>query len=222
MEKHVHPPLGFIPYGLPLDWSGDRWIEFYDGSPGHPVWSVWLAHRDKDSALIVETVEDARHVENMKPEDARADIALAATFAHLNMILPLATDADRERILRPLYEIAEEEAARAGDWPAEEWQLHDQASETVVGRRWEFAGLWTVVLPSHLGRTVILHGLGPGPDERTLTTVTDTSPYGFHLDQPLHYEDLGDQRGVWPLADHVAASTHPDIIQRFGLDPEAT
>ncbi|MEV7865408.1 hypothetical protein AB0P17_04735 [Streptomyces sp. NPDC088124] len=72
--------------------------------------------------------------------------------------------------------MAEEEAAQISSWPTEEWQLHDRDTETVVGRRWEFADLWTVVLPSHLGRTVILHGLGPGPDERILTAVTDASP----------------------------------------------
>ncbi|MBP0456999.1 hypothetical protein [Streptomyces montanisoli] len=191
-----------------------------DGPPGSPVWSVWLEHRNEDSALMVQTVEDTRHIKIMKPEDARADIALTATFVHLNMVLPLATEADRERLLRRLYGVAEEEAARFGKWPTEEWQFHDRVTETVVGHRWEFADLWTVVLPSHLGRTVILHGMGPRPEERILTAVTDTSPYGFDLDQPLRYEDLGRQRRAWPLADHVAASTHPDIVRRFGLDSE--
>jgi len=35
-------------YGL-VGWDGPRWVEFFEGAAGHPVATLWLGHRRRDS-----------------------------------------------------------------------------------------------------------------------------------------------------------------------------
>ncbi|MFJ8023706.1 hypothetical protein [Streptomyces sp. NPDC096311] len=86
------------------------------------------------------------------------------------------------------------------------------------GELWTFAGWGTVLLPSHEGRSVIVHGCGPIPAERSLFEVPDTTGYGFRLGEPLHLDLLspGQLSAFLPRG----GSVHPDLAARFNL-PES-
>ncbi|MGW2570569.1 hypothetical protein [Streptomyces sp. NPDC001537] len=213
-----HPALGFFPYGLSPNWQGRRWLEFFEGSPGYPAWCVWLGHENPQTGtvVIVRTVEDALHSEQMRPADPRQDLAFAAAFAHLNLCLHQVDDAvSRETIARQTAAAAEHEAEHVDSWPTQEWQLQDGEITSATGNLWMFAGWWTVLLPSHQGRTVIIHGHGPVPLERRLVALDDTTGYGFQRGEPLHLDMLNSGQ----LSGSVARETaiHPDLAARFDL-----
>ncbi|WP_406129674.1 hypothetical protein [Streptomyces sp. NBC_00989] len=215
-----HPALGFFPYGLDPNWQGRRWLEFFEGSPGYPAWCVWLGHEDPrtGTVVVVRTVEDALHNEQMQPADSRQDLAFAAAFAHLNLCLQQVDDpVSRETIARQTAAVAEHEAEHVDVWPSQEWRFQDQDGEItpITGKLWTFAGWWTVLLPSHKGRTVIVHGHGPVPPERRLAALDDTTGYGFQRGEPLHLDMLDSGQLSGFLAHETAI--HPDLTARFDL-----
>jgi len=81
-----HPPVTFPFYGL-LGWDGPRWVEFFEGAQGHPVTTLWLGHRRRDSRahLSVGSSTD-RGVPGMS--DIDSELAFAVAFVLTERMRP--------------------------------------------------------------------------------------------------------------------------------------
>jgi hypothetical protein len=40
----VFPAIDFPSFGLDDGWTGPRWMSFFEGQGGRPIWGVHLAH----------------------------------------------------------------------------------------------------------------------------------------------------------------------------------
>ncbi len=204
-----HPPVTFPFYGL-VGWDGPRWVEFFEGAAGHPVATLWLGHRRRDSRahLSVGSSTD-RGRPGMSNIDS--ELAFAVAFVLTERMRP-----DRSTAPLPagFNRVQVDHALQVADhyreWPVvgcvvdgTEWPL----------RYWRFAGGWAGYVSGMGEVSIKLVGAGTTPRGLALETVRDPVVYDFDPTARLSLSQLAQAHHRRPEATLPlpwSTSIHPD------------
>jgi hypothetical protein len=141
-----HPPLDLDLVGI-ADWRGSKWVSFFQGELGRPVWSVHLDHAIDNILVRVETAPRAYWNEVMLGRLAVSDTNRGAlnfavgTLARLaDVARPPLEAAQRDHYNQRIWPFARREARSWTNWEAANWQLGVRSLDARVFR---FAHAWT-------------------------------------------------------------------------------
>lgn len=207
------PPVDFPLYGLDRDWPGLRWLDFYGGALGTPTTDVWLGHRSTDGEVAVRVGSFPRQrFEATHSQEVAGELAFAGAVALVNMTLPQRVEAGLPGLNRALVRHADEQCHAHADWPRARWSVDGTPVTAAV---WRFAGAWLGITDALPQVYLAVIGFGVVPEGLPLARVTDGTPYGMDLAQPLSADLLQMQHErlpavVWPLPDQYGY--HPDHL----------
>ncbi len=213
-----HSPLDFQPFGL-RDWSGAKWVEFYEGEVGKPIWSMWLAHAIGDELVIVKTAPKARWDQVMVGASpgttprtgAGADqFAVGAVRTLVDSARPHLVDYERRRYNRGIVPFSDALGSEWRNGDPVTWRLNGRK---VKARIFRFVHAWTAVTIDDPERYVGVAAYRT--DERSLDLVEVTGhDYGWDFARPFSLGDLNDQPNRPDTEAIVRASlVHPDHLR---------
>ncbi|SFP52939.1 hypothetical protein SAMN05421810_102861 [Amycolatopsis arida] len=198
--EQVSPPADFPVYGLDERWRGPRWLDFFEGRPGDPVWAVWLGHREAegDHGVRVGTLPRERYDEVMSPRggDTRVPVAFSAAFGLVNLTLPDGSVPRPEGLIPALVEHAERQAKRHREWPRVAWEVDGRWAQAAV---WSFADAWAGFTDVLEDAYLVAVGIGVQPEGLRLVPAAGAE-YGVDLAAPLDPGELTLMRRARPEA----------------------
>lgn len=179
-----HPPVDFQLYGLVGSVRCERWLEFVEGEPGRPVWSVWLGHRCPSGTVVVTTHPAERFVEVERVSgDVLPALARVAATTLLSLTMPPPDDPRRTAALTAnVWAVADDAAAAYGSWPRETWTLGTVEMSVPV---WAFAGGWAGIVTRVPAAYLIVFGQHCSASRVALAMVDDVKAYGLRPGAPL-------------------------------------
>jgi hypothetical protein len=196
----MHPPIDFTCLEPAGDWTS-RWLEFFEGEQGQPVWAITLAFAKDDVNFYIKTMPQDRYDDLMSAnvDDKRLAVAEDAVLSLINYSLaagaagPGPVIGARQRLTGYIPRLTEELAHDYTDWEQIAAVVDDRQSAFWVR---EFGGWWVAFSDSVGDRYVICHGNGIPMQEFKLSTVDDMDRLTNGLDQPFSLELLksSDQR----------------------------
>lgn len=193
-------PVDFTVYGLDAKFSGVRWVDFYEGTPGSAPWALWLGHRlsRSDRGVRVGTFRRQRYIDAMcrNGRDPLAEVAFSGAFGLVNLTLPDTSVPRPDGLIGALVEHAEKQSKRYMKWSTAWW---DVAGNMARARVLHFAGAWAGFTEAVQDAYVVAIGIGIGADDLRLVPV-EGGPYGTDFRRRLDFAELGRLRSVRPDA----------------------
>jgi len=177
------PPLDFPLYGLGADWTGPRWLDFLDGQIGRPAWGAWLAHgydaeRGSDQPwVIVGSMRrpDGFEVRLLGPDE---------TFEHYLAFTATHALWSDSREARSALEV---EPGRWQDWPTVAFAVN---GSVITGHLLRRGRTWAAFSSDTSEVGLVVHAGGVRVTELSLVEITETWPYHFDRQEPLHYPEV--------------------------------
>ncbi|WP_116044214.1 hypothetical protein [Amycolatopsis palatopharyngis] len=200
MGEQVSPPVDFPIYGLDWGWRGPRWLDFFEGRPGEPVWALWLGHREEggEHGVRVGTLPRDRYDSALSPRsgDPLVAVAFSAAFGLINLTLPDGSVPRPDGLIPAMVEHAEEQAKRHAQWPRVAWDIGGRWAQASI---WSFAGAWAGFTDLLDDAYLVAIGIGVQPEGMRLVPVgSNAKNYGIDLAAPLDATELARQRHVRP------------------------
>ena len=190
-----HPPLDFSLFGL-TEWDGVRWVPFFAGEVGRPVWSVSLAHSADGTLVLVKTAPRQRYDQLMVGRDRQEEAAILGPMEFAAESLAQMADAGRPEVDLPseqrgrynqrIWPFAEEQAAGWTEWEPARWTL---GQRPLGARIFRFAHGWTGLTLDEPHHYIGVTAYNVADTHVSLTEV-DGSLYGFDFSQPFKIQDL--------------------------------
>lgn len=172
---HRFPPIDFPLYGLDSSWSGPRWLDFFQGRVGAPVWMVSLGHGPQVERVAGRTwamvASYSRQRFDLFPHGTLEE---ALGFEAARLLLDRTRDVDRMQA----------EAGRWASWPTAAWAV-DGRRATAHLIRYDDAWAAFTTGPSDVG--LVVHASGLLPDGLALARTADPAAYHFDPGSPLYY-----------------------------------
>lgn len=212
-----HPPLEFPFFGL-AEWTGPRWVEFYEGPIGRPVTTLWLGHRVPHGRAHVSVGTNNQRFEGLGLGE---DLAFGSMFTLSERMRP-----DSSSVQFPLgFNKVQVDCVQAR---SEEWRTWPQVSCSVDDDEMRlsyrsYAWGWAGFICDVGTAGIKLVGVEIEPEAVSLVTVLDPGGYGFDPTRPLFNSDLYDRPDQ---PDHArlplpwAKTMHKDqraLIEQHGL-----
>jgi hypothetical protein len=190
-----HPALDFSLFGL-AGWEGVRWVPFFAGEVGKPVWSVSLAHSANGALILVKTAPRQWFDRAMVGRDRKEEAAARGPIEFAAESLAQMADAGRPEVDLPseqhgqynqgIWPFAESHAARWTEWEPAQWKLGER---TLDARVFRFAHGWTGITDDGPDRYIGVTAYNAPHTHMSLAEV-DGSLYGFDFSQPFKIQDL--------------------------------
>jgi len=205
----LHPPLDFSLVGLRGS-SGARWVEFFDGEVGKPVWSVTLAHHADPALVLVTTAPRERWDQRMAGGGESGEVEFASNLVRVLLDLARAEfeGSERGQYNRALWPFAQEQGKVWESWEHAQWSVDGQ---TMPARTWRFAHGWTGLTLGVPGNYVGVTAFDSEDHEADLVGVSG-SEYGFDFAIPFTIHGLELQRPGRTDTTEIyrSQSRHPD------------
>jgi hypothetical protein len=180
------PPASFPVYGLQASWPGARWIDGFGDKIGDPPRWLALAHQSADGrSLIMVNTYSAVATDAQSARSGRqplSDVAFDAAHMLVNLTLPVQSVPRPDGFLPALTEHALRAAGQYAQWPTTPWRVDGAA---VAARRWQFAGGWAAASDAVDHVYLVAVGVGPEPEDLSLTRLLDGIAYHADLTRPL-------------------------------------
>lgn len=199
--ERPHPPLDFPLYGLDSPAVGRRWVEFFEGQLGLPVWSVWLDHLIDDRLLVVRTAPQARWNDVMGRGAAAGMVEFAATGIRVLLDQPRPQLGAGEGVAydEQLVSTSESVARQWKKWEAVAWPVDGEDHDARVRT---FSNSWTGVLALGEDLYVGVTGINSTDPSVALTRV-EGADYGFDFTSPFGIADLESRAAQYPDIGHI-------------------
>jgi hypothetical protein len=190
VEWPPHPPLDFSLFGL-NEWSGARWVEFFEGEIGEPVWAVTLAH-SRDPALVLVRFAPTKPWDRRMAGGLPGATAFACSLlvALIDMARPELDGSEHDQYNRSIWAFAQEQAKTTESWEQTQWGWD---GHTVPARIRRFAHAWTgftLGVPGHYVGVTAFNLVDPRID---LIRVNGAD-YGFDFTVPFRIDELNTRR----------------------------
>ena len=219
-----HPPLDFDLVGM-ADWRGSKWVSFFQGESGRPVWSVLLDHAIDRVVVTVETAPRAyrdrvmvgEFAEREATDDRGAFDFAAGTLIRLaDVARPLLGEDQRRLYNQRISAFAENEARRWTNWESATWQLGARSLGALVFR---FAHAWTGLSVDDPNRYIGVTAFNLASSNVRLAEVSGDQ-YNWDFSQPFSIDGLNAQAGMHPDVLAVLRSTEIQQDHHRVLDGE--
>jgi hypothetical protein len=186
-----HPPLDFPLVGI-ADWSGDRWVDFFEGQTGEPVWSVRLGHAAEGHFAYVCTSPRTRWntVTAVGDQQGLTELAWRWLFPLIDLARPSLDDGTNSEYSRRVMPFALHEAAGWSNWEPAAWVLDGQQVEARVYR---FGGAWVGVGVHEPEGYLAVTARDQTETTLQLATV-DGADYGWDFARPFSVSGLNRSR----------------------------
>lgn len=214
-----HPPLDFPLVGLGFGACERRWVEFFEGELGRPVWSVWLDHLVGDRLLVVRAAPRARWDDIMgsgsEPSERAAsgiaEFVATAVRAVLDQARPELDRHDERTYNSRIYSMADSIARQWAEWDMATWQLDGRDCDARILR---LSNIWTGVTAAGEDLYIGVTGYNSTDPEVSLEQV-DGHAYDFDFTAPFSIADLDARAAAFPNTEDArrAAQLQPSDIE---------
>lgn len=204
------PPIDFPVYGMDPSWAGTRWLDYYQGKVGDPVWSVGLGHLSAGHAggVVVSTLR-REHYDTVAARmgvDPLAEVALDGAIRLGDAGLPVREVPRPPGLLRALVDHMSRQAQRCRDWPVVTWRLDGEPITAPVLR---FADGWLTCTDAPRDGYLTVVGIGVPLSPSLHVTRADLREYGVDPAVRLSPALLAEARPAVGLP--VSTSLHADL-----------
>ena len=222
MSSGPFPPLDFSLFGW-RGWTGARWVGFFEGEAGKPVWSVTLDHHRADPVLVlVKTAPKERWDRLMAsiPELGAREFASDLVPVLVDLARPQFEESVRARYNRSIWPFARAQGHKLESWEQAQWSIDDKA---VPSRIFRFGHAWTGVTLGAPGYYIGVTAFDLDDTEVELAQVSG-GDYNFDFTVPFLIDELQAQIPERPdtSAIYLSKNRHPDHDRVLAAEQTST